>query len=92
MGFDICFIDDIETKLIAEFKESCIIWVVRCAHSVKVPTLHFKEVLAHIFTRENASCVAIKVVAVNAIDKDALAIDQQIAALNDNAAEADLLL
>ena len=63
----------------------------RCTHCIEVPTLQFEKILTHVITTEDSTGLAIEVMAVDAVDDDGLAIDQELISIDFDATEANFL-
>ena len=87
--FNVRFIENVETELVAEVVEFRSIGIVARADGVDVELLHENQVTAHRFDREGASRARIVLVAVHPLDQNRLAVDQQFAAADLHAAESD---
>ena len=60
------------------------------ADGVDVVLLHHEDVLDHALDRDGLAAIGIDLVAVHAFDQDALAVDEQVAVLDLDLAEADV--
>ncbi len=88
--FDVGLVDDVQAELVGQVEEGRVVRVVRGAHRVEPELLHQHEVGAHRLDRDDAPGVLVEVVAVDAAEEDAGAVDQQVEALDLDPAEPDL--
>ena len=88
--FDVGLVDDVQAELVGQVEEGRVVRVVRRAHGVEPELLHQHEVGAHRLDRDDAPGVLVEVVAVDAADEDARAVDEQVEARDLDPAEADL--
>ena len=86
---DVRLVDDVEAQLVGQVEEGRVVGVVRGAHGVEAVALHGQQVAAHGLPGDDAPGVLVEVVAVDALDEDAPAVDEQVRALDLDAAEAD---
>ena len=67
----------IDAVLVAEVVEVGVVGIVRGAHGVDVQTLHSYHIVQHLLLRDGAASEPAVVVAVDAMQDDALAVDEQ---------------
>ena len=89
VALDVGFIDHVQAVLVAQIEKAWIVWIMRCAHCIKAVLLHQQHVFAHDFFRHGFAMHWMVIVAIHAIDQHALAIDQEVASLDVDAAKTD---
>ena len=88
--FDVGLVDDVQAELVGQLEEGRVVRVVRCPHGVEPELLHHDEVRAHRLAGHDAPGVLVEVVAVDAADEDARAVDEQVEPADLDAPEPDL--
>ena len=91
MGFEVGFVDQVDAVLVAQFVPAFLVRVVRGADGVDVVALAEDHVIDHVLLGDGAAAFGVELVAVGALEHDALAVDGQDAVLDAEAAETDLL-
>ena len=81
--------DHVQAVLVAELEEARVRRVVRRADRVDVVRLHQLDVAAHDVLGQRAAAVGVPLVAVDAAQQHAAAVDAQLAVLDGDGAEAD---
>ena len=74
VGLDIGFVDDVQAVLVAQAVELRRVGVVAGTHGVDVHGLHVADVAQHQLAGHHAAAVAVKLMAVHAVEDDALAV------------------
>jgi hypothetical protein len=87
---EVALVDHVQPELVAEVEEARVRRVVARAHGVDVVGLHQLDVAPHHVLGHRAPRVGIELVAVDAVQLDAVPVDQQQPVLDHNPAEADL--
>ena len=88
---DVRLVDHPEAELVGQVEEGRVVRVVRGAHGVEPELLHQDEVGPHRLARDHAPGVLVEVVAVDAVDQDPPAVEQEVAPDDLDPAEADPL-
>ena len=91
VGFEVGFVDQVDAVLVAQFVPAFLVRVVRGADGVDVVALAEDHVIDHVLLGDGAAAFGVELVAVGALEHDALAVDGQDAVLDAEAAETDLL-
>ena len=90
VGFNIGFIDHVQTVAVAEFIPARRVGIVRAAHGVKVVLLHQQNVLHHIRLGDHLPAQMMMLMAVNAADQQRFTVETQQAIGNLDAAKTDV--
>ena len=86
---DVGLVDDVQPELVGQVEERRVVRVVRGPDRVEPELLHRDEVGAHRLGGDHAAGVLVEVVAVDAADEDAPAVDQEVHAADLDPPEAD---
>ena len=87
---DVGLVDDVQAELVGQVEEGRVVGVVRGAHGVEAEALHLRRGRrASTSTDDDPAGVLVEVVAVDAADEHAAAVDQQVEAADLDPAEAD---
>jgi len=89
MRLVVAFVDDIEAVLVAEVQEARVRRVVTGPDRVDVVLLHQQDVAEHVLRGQGATTVGVPLVAIDAPEEDAPAVDGQEAVEHGNGAETD---
>ena len=89
MAFNICLVHNVEAELVTHIIENLGIGIVACSDSVDVCLLHQMQVLIISLKRHCPAVVGIKIVAVNTLDDNPLAVHIKNAVFDFNSLEAD---
>ena len=81
--------DDHDAFAVAEIVPHRIVRIVACAHRVHVEALHEPDILEHPFARYGVTSLGLHLVAVDALEKNALAVEIDDRILDFDAAEAE---
>ena len=89
MGLQIRFPDDIQTVFIAELQKIRVVRVVAGAHGVHVVGFQVLYIPQHLFPADGAAGAAAPLVAVDALEHDALAVQKHLAVFQFKFAQTD---
>jgi hypothetical protein len=89
VGLDVGLGADVEAEFVAEFVEAGVVRVVAGAHRVDIGALHQQQVIEDVLFGEVVAGDRVVVVAVDALDEDGLAVDEELAVLDLGAGEAE---
>lgn len=91
MRLEVRLIDDVEAVAVAEFVDVARVRVMRAAQRIDVVLLHDDDILLDLRRICRAAAVAVKLVAVRALEDDALAVELHEPIVHAELAEADVL-
>ena len=87
MRLNICLVNKVQAVLVAEVIPLWCIRIVASTHCVDVKLLHYTDVLNHTLASHHIALQWVHLVAVYALDKHRLTIDEQLRVLNLRCAE-----
>ena len=90
VALDVGLVDQVEAVAVAQVIPGRLVRIMAGAHGVDVVLLHHQDVLDHALDRDRLAAVGIDLVAVDALEEDALAVDEQVAVPDLDLAEADV--
>jgi hypothetical protein len=91
VGLDVGLVDDPQAELVGQVEEGRVVRIVRRANRVEPDLLHQDEIGPHRVARDHPSGVLVEVVAVDAMDQDPAAVEQEIPPDDLDPAEANPL-
>ena len=91
MRLHVRLVDDIEAINVGEVVDAALVRVMRRAQRIDVVALHRDDVFLDLARVDGAAAVAVELVAVDALEDDALAIDLHDAAVHPELAETNVL-
>ena len=91
MGFEVGLVDQVDAVLVAQLVPALLVRIVGGPDGVEVVPLAEDHIVDHVLLGDRAAALGIELVAVGALEYDALAINRHDAVLDAEAAESDLL-
>ena len=88
MTLDVGFGYDVDTIFITQIVPTRIVAIVTGTHGIHVQLLHYLDVFDHALYADEITSIGIEFMAVSALEKDGLTIDEDLRILDFNATEA----
>ena len=91
MRFEVGLSGEVDTILVAEVVPTGIVGIVAGTYGIDIELLHDLDVLNHALHGYDVTTIGIELMTIGTLDEDGLAVNEQLASLDFDMAEADLL-